>query len=457
MLKPCACLLMLLPWSVPAVAQDVAADVAALRHEIASLRQEIAELRALVQAADPAGRPRNVQSAHGIGDATRPMSSQPAGSAAADPALELLRAQVAEHAQTKVESASRLPLRLSGSIVSSTFFNSGNPNWLDLPNVIRPRIGDDRSFSSTLRQSRIGLDASGVAVGSWRGSGTLVFDFFGGIPAFQTGQVMGLPRLLYAIARLDRERFSLAAGQDDAIVAPRSPSSLTGFSFPALFRSGNLYLRVPQVRAEGRLAAGGQTTLRLVGGVAAPVAGDFTSELYTFVPPALAGERSGRPAVQGRAVLESGADSGRRFAVGVSGHHSAPEFQPPGDSWIAAIDFDAQFGAVGVAGEAFVADRAAAFGAGVGQQAETRGGWVEVRVAPGDRWFVVTGAGADSLQRAAAAAQTLRRNIGAFGGVRYALTPEFSMGLEYSFLETTPFRGDARQNHHVDWVFKYDF
>jgi hypothetical protein len=246
-------------------------------------------------------------------------------------------------------------------------------------------------------------------------------------------------------------------GQDDAIVAPRNPTSLSGVAFPALFRSGNLYLRVPQVRIEARVPTSEHSAFRLIGGVAAPVAGDFVSELYTFVPPDLAGERSERPAVQGRAVWEYVRDDRHMLALGVSGHHSKQEFLPSGDSWIGAADFDAQWRRVGLAGEGFIADRAAAFGAALGQQARTRGGWMEVRVTPGDRWRVVLGAGTDRLGEAASRTQMLRSNRSGFAGVRYSFTPELSLGAEYSRLETRPVRGAVRRNHHVDWVLRYDF
>jgi hypothetical protein len=350
-------------------------------------------------------------------------------------------------------------VRLSGSIVASTFVNSGSPNWLDIPNIGNPPTSADAgSFSSTLRQSRIGFEATGIQLGDWRASGTLQFDFFGGIPAFQTGHVMGLPRLLYAFARFDAPRASIVVGQDEAIVAPRSPTSLAAFAFPALFRSGNLYLRVPQVRGEARLAAGATGTLRLVGGITAPLAGDQTSTMYTFVPPELSGERSERPGVQARAVWESAVGETRAFTAGVSGHWSSHEL-PGGrqESWIGALDFDATWGAVGFSGEVFAGDRAGAFGAGLGQQARTRGGWFEGRFAPGAHWQLVGGAGTDRLASSAARSQPLRQNTTGFGALTYRLTPEVAIGLEYFRLSTEPTSGATRRNHHVNWVLRYDF
>jgi hypothetical protein len=114
-------------------------------------------------------------------------------------------------------------------------------------------------------------------------------------------------------------------------------------------------------------------------------------------------------------------------------------------------------GPFGAAGEAFVADRAAAYGAALGQQARTAGGWGELRLMPVDRWRVVVGGGTDRLKNASATTLTLDRNASGFAGVRYSLSPELSLGMEYSVLKTTPVRGASRRNHHVDWVLRYDF
>lgn len=426
-----ACLAVLSPG--PARAQDLQADIAALRSELTALRREVDALKTQLAQREPV-------------------------SATSPPSLEVLQAQVAEQAQTKVESASRFPLKIAGSIVSTTFLNSGNPNWLDIPNIARPTAAgtDDGTFTSSLRQSRLGFEVAGLELGAWRAGGALTFDFFGGIPGVNTGQTMGLPRLLYAFARLETNGVGVLVGQDEAIVAPRNPTSLSAFASPALIRSGNLYMRVPQVRVEGRVRTGSHGTLRAIGGITAPIAGDM-SDTYTFIPPALAGERSERPAVQGRAVWEFARDERHTLSLGVSGHQSSPEFTDGEDSWIGAIDLDAQWRWLGIAGEAFTSDHAGAFTAGLGQQARSRGGWMEVRMAPAARWLVVAGGGTDRVSDAAAQGVTLARNASGFGALRVALTPELMLGMEYFHLQTTPVSGAVRRNNHLNWVLRYDF
>ncbi len=202
----------------------------------------------------------------------------------------MLQSQVEQLAQEKVASASRFPVTLSGTILSNTVVNSGEANWLEGPNLVGTTSGG--SMTTTMRQSRIGLDVGVIPVGGWNATGRLILDFFGGTPGFVTGTVMGLPRLLYAFGRLERAGSAIQIGQDHVLLAPRDPTSLAAIAFPQFFRSGNLYLRAPQVRFEQRF--GGLTAKA---GIVAPVVGDAGS-VYVFAPAAGAGERSERPALE---------------------------------------------------------------------------------------------------------------------------------------------------------------
>jgi hypothetical protein len=136
--------------------------------------------------------------------------------ASTDPIVAMLQEQVAEQAQVKVESASRLPVKLTGTIVANTFFNSGEANWLENPNLVNAAGATTGSFSSTLRQSRLGLTVDGPAIGTWRTSGQVAFDFLGGTSAFQTGPTIGLARLLYAFTRFETDRTAIEVGQDQS-------------------------------------------------------------------------------------------------------------------------------------------------------------------------------------------------------------------------------------------------
>jgi hypothetical protein len=409
-------------------------DVEALRDEIAELRAALAELRRDLSASRPAQLPPPV------------VDAQPS----AVP-LEMLQSQVEQLAQEKVSSGSRFPVTLSGTILSNTVYNSGDANWLEGPNLVgRTSTG---SLTSTMRQSRLGLDVGVIPVGGWNARGTLILDFFGGTPGFVTGTVMGLPRLLYAFGRLERSGTAIQVGQDQVLLAPRDPTSLAAFAFPQFFRSGNLYLRAPQVRLEQKL---GPVTAKA--GIVAPVVGDAGPE-YVFAPPAGAGERSERPAVEGHLGFDRGDDvRAAELHVGVSGHYGWSKFGATQvGSSAGAVDFLARAGRVGVAGELYTAEDMDAYGAGVAQRGRSEGGWVEGRLRASSRISFAGGAGLDRRPDGLGQAGRLR-NTSYFGNTVVRLTPEVAVSLEYKWLQTrygpVPVN---RENHHLNAVFAVTF
>lgn len=429
----------------PDTAPDVRRELSELRGEVQRLRSELDALRDLLRAPVPQASP--------VGERQRADAAPPP---AASPELEMLRTQVAELARTKVESVSTMRVRIFGTIHSHLFANTGEANWLDLPNIVPPQPSgaSTGTLSATLRQSRLGLAVDGPTIGTVRASGTVVADFFGGIPGFQTGQPMGLPRLLVAFARFDGERTSAQVGQDHVVLAPRDPTSLSALAFPALFRSGNLYLRAPLARVDHRSAGG----LRLTGAIVAPIGGDVPGEDYRFVPPALGGERSRRPALQARAAYARGeAGDARHVDLGLSGHYGWERVGSQlAGSWAAALDVAARRDRVGVAGELFGGDNVDAFGGATGLRARSRGGWVEAQVFPDDRWSLNAGYGTDRLRHPSAALPRAA-NRGAYANAIFALTPELRASLEYQWLGTRPGQGAERRNHHWNWVFAYEF
>jgi hypothetical protein len=423
----------------PASAQDsvdVRQELAAMRAELQQLRAEVAALKAAREAAPPS----------------------PAAATAQDAAtVELLKAQVAELAQTKVESTSKFPVKVFGTVHADVFANSATPNWLDIPNLVNPPPTDGHAgtFSATLRQTRLGFTADGPTLGGVRTSAVVAMDFFGGIPGFQTGQVMGLPRLLVAFARLDGEKTAAEIGQDHMILSPKDPTSLAAFAFPLLFRSGNLYLRTPQVRVERAITS----RVRASGGIVAPIGGDITVEDYRFVPPALSGERSRRPGLQARIGYASGEPAATRLVdFGVSGHY-AWERRPLelADSWAGSLDFALRRDWIGVAGEAYSGENIDAFGGALGLDARATGGWAELQLKPTARFSIQAGAGVDEVRGAARQLVPRRRNQTVYGNVIFALTPEIETSLEYRWLTTTPRGAADRSNNHFDWVFTYKF
>jgi hypothetical protein len=442
-------------------ADDIGRELASLRRELQALRAEVDSLksaRTVTAAAGPQTEPSADVVAQGPTlppPLSVPAPDQPVVTTASP---QVLAQQIAELSQVKVESASRMPVRLFGTLHASAFFNSGEANWLDNPNIVAVPPADSRAgtFSMGVRQTRLGLAANGPTLGSFRSSGTVVADFFGGVPGFQTGQVMALPRLLVGFARLETSRTAVEIGQDHVVLAPRDPTSLAAFAFPSLFRSGNLYLRAPQVRLERVLGAG----LRAAGALVAPIGGDFPGEDYRFVPPALAGERSRRPAVEGRLAFDSNTDveAARLVSIAVSGHHGSERLAGrSARAWAAALDFALRRDRVGITGEVFSGENIDAFGGATGLDARASGGWAELQLFASARLSFHGGAGVDELRGVQSTARPRQRNRSAYGSVIVSLTPELQGSFEYRWLATLPGAGSERRNHHVDWVLAYKF
>lgn len=419
-------------------------ELGVLRDEVADLRRQLGALAAELRAMR--GLLPEPAVVH-AGSATATLAQATAG---AQVPPEMLQSQVEELAQTRVEASSRFPVTLTGTIVSNTVYNTGDANWLESPNLVGTASGG--SMTSTMRQSRLGFDVRAIPIGSWEAKGALVVDFFGGTPGFVNGTVMGLPRLLYAFGRLERGGTAIQAGQDHAMLAPRDPTSLAAFAFPQFFRAGNLYLRAPQLRLEQKFKG-----FTAKGGIIAPIAGDAGTS-YIFAPPAGAGERSERPAVQGHLGWAAGSpDAAGEVQVGVSGHQGW--IKQAGElvtSAAGAIDVNVRRGRVGLAGEAYLADELDAFGAGVGQPGRSEGGWAEVRLAVASRLSFNGGAALDRRPDGAGSAGRLR-NTSAFGNVIWRLTPEVAASVEYRWLQTRYVSGRNRENHHVNAVFAVTF
>jgi hypothetical protein len=289
-------------------------------------------------------------------------------------------------------------------------------------------------------------------MGSWTASGAMVADFFGGTPGFVTGTVFGLPRMVYAFARLERAGTSVVVGQDHNLLAPRDPTSLAAQSFPLLFRSGNLYLRSPQVRVEQRFGG-----LAVKGGVSAPIAAD-ANNFYVFAPPAGAGERSRRPAFEGRADYTLGsADTSTEFSVGASARYG---WRKPGQTLTStasyAADVNARVGPVGFAGEYFTTDDAAEFGSAVAQARPAQGGWLEGRLRLTRQLSTNVGLGVDEVDEPLPGGAR-SQNRSAFGNVIFDVTPEVALSLEYRWLETTLGQSISRTNSHVNAAFVLRF
>jgi hypothetical protein len=108
-----------------------------------------------------------------------------ARAATLDEEYELLSGKVDDQYQTKVESASKYRMRLSGIVLMNLFSNQGTVDNIDLPTLAfaRPAGDSGGNFGATLRQSQLGFEVFGPTVAGAKTRADLQLDLAGGFPS----------------------------------------------------------------------------------------------------------------------------------------------------------------------------------------------------------------------------------------------------------------------------------
>lgn len=152
------------------VIMEMRTELSQSRADVQALRAELRETRAQIASRMPAPEQTAAQSQSSgygnpqpAGDARVQSPDQKQQPASLEEDLNVLAGKVDEQYQTKVESASKYRVRLSGIMLTSVFSNRGSFDNLDIPSWAVPRTGFDASgsFGATLRQSQLGLEVSG--------------------------------------------------------------------------------------------------------------------------------------------------------------------------------------------------------------------------------------------------------------------------------------------------------
>jgi hypothetical protein len=346
--------------SVISAVQDLQEQVRQLREIVIELRAEskqyraeTAELRRELQSSRRAisadGEDAQITDRDAIGTNLGSMPSASAAGvksglervAALEETTQLLGGKLDEQYQTKIESASKYRVRLSGIVLMNLFSNRGATDNQDFPQWAIPGAfaPSSANLGASLRQSELGLEVFGPRLLGARTSGDLQVDFAGGYPQTSNGANFGLLRLRIARMRMDWNKTSVVAGQDNLFFSPLSSDSLASLAVPALAYQGNLWGWVPQVRVEHRFDFSDDQEVTLQAGVLDNVTGEPPPILQVDrVAPA--GERSGQPAYAFRAAW-SRKFLGRPMTLGAATYYSRQNwgFTRRADGWAGMTDW----------------------------------------------------------------------------------------------------------------------
>jgi len=382
------------------------AETLELRRELQETRTQIASSagRTVSQAApqysastpapeENVGRPQENTRASSVGDRVTRLEEE----------SELLNGKINDQYQTKVESASKYRVRLSGIVLLNLFSNRGTVDNQDFPNLaLQPSLSDGRgNFGGTLRQSELGLEVFGPRLAGASTTGNVQFDFAGGFPQTLNGVTSGLMRLRTATMRMDWSHTSIVAGQDNAFFSPLSPTSFASLAVPTFGYAGNLWAWVPQVRVEHRVNFSRDSSLSLQAGILDNLTGEpprFQSQRV-----AQAGERSSQPGYGVRMAWTRRA-FGQPLTLGVGGYYGRQDwgFNRHVDGWASTSDWEVPLGRwFSLSGEFYAGTAVGGFGGAIGRSVvfsgsptdptsrvrglDSVGGWSQLKFKPTSR------------------------------------------------------------------------
>ncbi len=383
----------------------------------------------------------------------------------------LEESQIATLDQIKVESVSKFPLRISGTILLNGFFNTGHVDQASAPTGVL--ANGNGSAGLNVRQTVLGLDAEGPHLFGAASHADLRVDFFGNGASSDYNNLGGLLRLRTVHATLDWPQTQVFFSLDRPIINPEMPQSLVSVAQPELAWSGNLWSWNPQLGVAQTV--GNRTRLRMQAAIidpSDPVLPSATN--MSVVPTSNLAEASERPGVEARLAL-LGNDDQTSPEFGLGGYFSPHVLTSASaiegshfDSWGATTDYRVPLEHHLVfSGSVYRGQALGGLGGGAykdylsrlsGTTVQVRplddvGGWSQLHQTVSlcvqwnagfgiDNGFskelrVYPGVGSGTLYR------SIARNRTFFGNVIYSPRSSLLFSLEYRNLYTAPVSGDT--------------
>lgn len=460
-----------------------------MRRQLAALQQQMAQ----------AGSGGTAPAATPPASTTSPASVQAAAVPTTSAAVEELRerqdiqaSEIATHDQTKVESESKYPVKVSGLLLLNGFVNTRQVDMEATPTMALPGTG---STGASVQQTILGLDARGPHLFGARSYADLRIDFDGSSTAGASAAIYSgywntsaaIVRLRTAHAGLQWERTDTYFSLDRPLISPDAATSLTAVAEPALAWSGNLWTWNPQVGITRDIGFASSYNLRLQGALIdvgnAPLSAVSASAAASTVIPSSA-EQSRWPGEEARiALLGSKLEEGSH--VGIGGYF-APHLSPAGtrfDAWAATVDtrlklpgwlqFTGSFyrgAALGGLGGGGYKD----FGFVVAADSpkyyfrpyDDVGGWAQLKEKPSDRVEFNAAFGLDNVFArelrpyfvpGGTMYQNLARNRTYTGNVIYSPVSYLLFSLEFRHLQSVPVMGTPAASNIIGIAAGYQF
>ena len=454
---------------------EIRSEAAEYRAETVALRQELKQARAELAAGN---RSPAEQIPH---EASPPSTNSTLEDRVSrlEEDSQLLGAKIYEQYQTKLESASKYRVRLSGIVFMNLFSDRGIFDNQVFPSFVHAAYSGHPhgSFGGTLRQSEIGLEVFGPHLAGATTRGDVHLDFAGGFPNIPNGVTSGILRLRTATAHLDWKNTSIVAGQDEAFFTPLSPTSFSSLAVPAFNYAGNLWEWVPQVRVEHRFDLRADSNLLMQFGLLDNLTGDLPVSQWGNIPQA--GERIGQPAYATR-VAWSHPMFGQPMTLGAAAYYGRQDwwFDRYQDGWAGAADWDIPLsGRWTFSGEFYRGKALGALGGGIGRSAilsgpifypgvqiqglNSLGGWSQLKFRPTAKLEFNAAFGMDNPiaqdVRALSTGESssglpldLRQNRSAFGNVIYRPHQNLLLSAQYNHLKTSPLDLTSRTGGQIN-------
>lgn len=437
-----------------AVAQEEA-ELESSRTQILQLRSRVSELQA-----ELAAHPNPTVAEPKLPEAGDDVARLKTEVDALREQQDLQQSEIAIHEQTKVESASKFPVKLTGLILMNGFANSAGVDVIQSPALA---INGGGTAGLTLRQTVFGADARGPHLFGATSTADVRVDFFGGLNQGSYADAVGTARLRTAHAELNWPGTRAFFELDRPIVNPNAPTSLTAVAQPALAWSGNLWNWVPQAGVERDLWQKDSSRILIQGALAdIPDPASQQGSLTALSAPSLA-EQSRRPASEVRLGYSNGDKlTGLQIGAGgyVSPHSEGDDFHF--DAWAATIDYRVPLPArFDVSGSLYRGAGLGGLGAGTfkdyileneGEYYSVRplddvGGWTQLKARANERVEFNAAYGIDNafahelrgyVTSGSNSYQNLARNSTVFTNVIYSPTAYTLFSFEYRRIDSSP-------------------